>query len=117
MKVWRDARRSIFSRSRRTKTSTVRSRCDSRRPQSFCSSSSRVDDAAAVEGKLVEEPELRRRQLGARAVDVRLHLARVDAQLLDLDRLAARRLLAADARRDAARTRATSSFIENGFTR
>src|SRR6185437_5990631 len=44
-----------------------------------------------------EQPELRRRQVRALAVDVRLHLARVDAQLLDLDRLATRRLLAADA--------------------
>src|SRR5581483_4313637 len=54
-------------------------------------------DAAAVEGELVQEPELGRRQLRALAVDVRLHLARVDAELLDLDRLAARRLLAPDA--------------------
>ena len=36
----------------------------------------------------VEEPELRRRQLGAFAVDERLHFPRVDPQLLDLDRLA-----------------------------
>ena len=54
------------------------------------------DDAAAVERELVEEPELGRRQLGADAVDEGLHLARVDPELLDLDRLAARRLLAAD---------------------
>ena len=47
------------------------------------------DDAAAVERERVEQLELGRRQLGAAAVDERLHLARVDAQLLDLDRLAA----------------------------
>ena len=46
-------------------------------------------DPIAVERELVQEAELRRRQLAALAVDVRLHLARVDAQLLDLDRLAA----------------------------
>src|SRR5919205_4524411 len=48
-------------------------------------------DPAAVERELVEEPELRRRQLAALAVDERLHFARVHDQLLDLDRLAARR--------------------------
>ena len=47
------------------------------------------DDAAAVERERVEQPELGRRQLGALAVDERLHLARVDPQLLDLDRVAA----------------------------
>src|SRR5438552_3158203 len=45
--------------------------------------------AAAVERKRVEQPKLGRRQLGAAAVDERLHLAWVDAQLLDLDRLTA----------------------------
>ena len=54
-------------------------------------------DAAAVERERVEELELGRRQLGARAVDVRLHLARVDPQLLDLDRVAATLLGRADA--------------------
>ena len=54
------------------------------------------DDAAAIERELVEEAELGRRQLGALVVDVRLDLERIDPQLLDLDRLAARRLLAAD---------------------
>src|SRR6185437_14044518 len=53
------------------------------------------DDAAAAEGELVQKTELRWRQLGAAVVDVRLHLERVDPQLLDLDRLAARGLLAA----------------------
>src|SRR5262249_55304039 len=48
------------------------------------------DDATALERELVQEAELRRRQLSALAVDVRLHLARIDAQLFDLDRLAAR---------------------------
>src|SRR5262249_58471487 len=50
-------------------------------------------DAAALQRELVEQPELGRRQLGALAVDERLNLARVDAQLLDQDRLAARRVL------------------------
>src|SRR5436189_4206144 len=62
-------------------------------------------DAAAVERELVEEPELRRGQLRAFAVDEGLHRARVDRQLLDLDRLATRRLLAANA---APRRRANS---------
>ena len=47
------------------------------------------DDPAAIERERVEQLELGRRQAGADAVDVRLHLARVDPQLLDLDRLAA----------------------------
>src|ERR1700722_7404538 len=47
------------------------------------------DDAPAVEGEGVQELELRRRQAGVRAADEGLHLARVDPQLLDLDRLAA----------------------------
>ena len=74
-------------------------------------------DAAVVERELVEEAELGRRQLGARAVDVRLRLARVDAELLDLDRLAARGLVAADPAACRRADAATSSFIENGFTR
>ena len=49
------------------------------------------DDAALLERERVQEPELGRRQVRALAVHVRLHLARVDPQLLDLDRLAARR--------------------------
>jgi hypothetical protein len=47
------------------------------------------DDAAAVESELVEEPELGWREPAALPVDVRLHLARIDAKLFDLDRLAA----------------------------
>src|SRR5262249_27377580 len=47
------------------------------------------DDAAAVERERVQELELGRRQVGAAAVDERLHLARVDAKLFDLDRIAA----------------------------
>src|SRR5262249_20863922 len=47
------------------------------------------DYAPAVEGQRVEEPELGRREAGALSFDERLHLARVDAQLLDLDRIAA----------------------------
>ena len=74
--------------------------------------------AAGVERQLVEQPELGRRQLRALAVDVGLNLARVDPQLFDLDRLAAWRLVAPDASAcGGADTRATSSFIENGFTR
>src|SRR2546429_6329473 len=53
--------------------------------------------AAAVEGERVEEPELGRGQLRTGAVDVGLHLARVDPQLLDLDRLAALLRLGAEA--------------------
>ena len=47
------------------------------------------DDAAALERELVEQPELGRREPGVAALDVRLHVARVDAELLDLDRVAA----------------------------
>src|SRR5207245_9123366 len=46
-------------------------------------------DAPALERELVQQAELRRRQLGALAVHVRLHLARVDAELVDLERLPA----------------------------
>ena len=89
--------RSIFWRSRRTKTSTVRSRWVSRRPQTFCSSSSRVTTRPRSSASCVEQPELGRRQARRSPSDVRLHLARVDQQLLDLDRLAARLLRRADA--------------------
>jgi hypothetical protein len=51
----------------------------------------------------VQKPELRRREVDALSADERLHDRRVDPQLLDLDCVAAR-------------TRATSSSIENGFT-
>src|SRR2546423_2918693 len=50
-------------------------------------------DAAALQRERVEQPELGRRQAGGVAVDVRLDLVGVDAELLDLDRLAARGLL------------------------
>ncbi len=50
------------------------------------------DDPAPLERECVQKPELRRRQVGALAVHVRLHLVRVDPQLLDLNRLAAHRL-------------------------
>src|SRR5437764_8567320 len=53
--------------------------------------------AAAVERERVEEPKLGRGQLGAGAVDVGLHLAWVDSQLLDLDGLASLLRLRADA--------------------
>src|SRR6478609_11835120 len=46
------------------------------------------DDTAAIECERVEELELGGRQRRALAVDERLHLARIDAQLLDLDRIA-----------------------------
>jgi hypothetical protein len=81
MNVCRGARRSIFSRIFRTKTSTVRSRCVSRRPQTRWSSSSRVTT------------ELGRREAGVHSVHVGLDVARVDPQLLDLDRLASHRPL------------------------
>ena len=76
------------------------------------------EDAAHVERERVQEPELGRRQLGAHTVDVRLHVLRVQAQLLDHDLVAARAGSCARVpRRAAAPTRAVSSFIENGFTR
>ena len=54
-------------------------------------------NAPLVERERVDEPELGRRQLGARAVHVGLHVARIEAELLDLDLLAASRLLCAGA--------------------
>ena len=48
-------------------------------------------------GEGVEEAELGRRQLGALAVDVRLDVVGVEAELLDLDLVAATRLGLADA--------------------
>ena len=75
------------------------------------------EHAALVERERVDEPELGRCQLGAFAVDVRLDVPRVEPQLLDVDLVAAARLLRAGPRRAAAATRATSSFIENGLTR
>src|SRR5437588_6864882 len=51
------------------------------------------DDAPPLERELVEQPELGRRQLRVLAVHERLHLARIDAKLLDLDRLAAWRVV------------------------
>ena len=65
------------------------------------------EHAALVERKCVEESELGRRQVGARAVDVRLDVARVEPELLDQDLVAAPRFLrtraAAGRRRDARR--------------
>ena len=55
------------------------------------------EHAATVERERVEEPELGRRQLGAGAVDVRLDVARVEPELLDLDLVAAARFLRARA--------------------
>ena len=74
-------------------------------------------DAALLERKRIEQSELGRRQLGARSVHERLYLIRVDAELLDLDRLTTHRLLRAPRRLAWAWTRATSSFMENGLTR
>src|SRR6266487_5165619 len=54
-------------------------------------------DTASLQGQRVQEAELRRCQLGALAVYERLHFARVDPKLLELDRLAALRGLRADA--------------------
>ena len=97
MNVWRGARRSTFSRSLRTKTSTVRSRCVARRPQTRCRSSSRVRTRPLLACERVDEPELGRGQLGARSVDVRLDVVGVEPELLDLDLVAAPRLGLADA--------------------
>src|SRR5436190_18539703 len=47
------------------------------------------DDAAAVERERVQQLELGRRQPRACPVDECLHFARVDQELLDLDRIAA----------------------------
>ena len=84
------AGRSILSRSLRTKTSTVRSRCPSRRPQSFWSSSSRLTTRPRSRARAYSS----RNSVGVRsralAVEVGLHVQGVDAQLLDLDRLVAR---------------------------
>jgi hypothetical protein len=55
------------------------------------------DDAPALQRERVQEPELSRGQLRALPGDVRLHLARVDPKLLDLDRLSARGFLRRDA--------------------
>src|SRR5712691_6099680 len=68
------------------------------------------DDAALLERECVQQPEFRRRQPGALAVDVRLHVTRIDHQLLDLDPLAPVRRLgpntAADGGADAGDERA-----------
>src|SRR5205085_11347753 len=44
------------------------------------------DDPPALEGERIQQPELRGRETGALAVDERLDLERVDAELLALDR-------------------------------
>ena len=74
-------------------------------------------DAARLERKRVDQLELRRGQLRTRPVDVCLHLAGVDPQLLELDRVATLSCAGWAPRRAAAWTRATSSFIEKGLTR
>ena len=51
------------------------------------------EDAAHLEGERVDEPELRRRQIGAPPVDVGLHVLRVEAELLDHEHLASTRVL------------------------
>ena len=50
-----------------------------------------------LERERVEQPELGRRQVGALAVDVRLHVLRVEPELLDHDLVAAPRILRARA--------------------
>ena len=71
-----------------------------------------------VEGERVEEPELGGRQLDVHAVNIRLEALRVDHELLDLEKPPPRLASCARTpRRAATRTRATSSFIEKGFTR
>src|SRR5439155_4318478 len=54
------------------------------------------DDTAALEGQLIEQPELRWSQARALAVDEGLHLSWVDAELLDLDRVASLGVVAAE---------------------
>ena len=63
-----------------------------------------ADDPAALEREGVQQPELGRRQVGALTVEVGLDVERVDAELLDLDRLASLLGLLAptSTRRDAA---------------
>ena len=55
------------------------------------------EHAALLTGERVQEPELRRCQLGALPVDVRLDVVGVEAKLLDQDRVAAPGLGLADA--------------------
>ena len=97
MNVWRGARRSILSRSLRTKTSTVRSRWPSRLPQSFWSSSSRLTTRPRSSASAYRRRNSVGVEPGALAVDVGLDLGGVDSELLDLDRLAAVFLLASGA--------------------
>jgi hypothetical protein len=51
------------------------------------------DDAALLKRKRIEQSELGRRQLSVLSVHERLHFIRVDAELLDLDRLTTHLLL------------------------
>ena len=55
------------------------------------------EDTAQIEGERVEQPELGGRQVGALAVDVRLHVLRVQAKLLDHDLVATTGILRARA--------------------
>ncbi len=65
----------------------------------------------------IQEAKLRGRQPGACSTDERLHLARVDPQLLDLDRRALVGPLGPRSPPGRGCDTATSSFIENGLTR
>ena len=92
-----DALRSIFCRNRRTKTSTVRSRWVSRRPQTFWRSSSRVTTRPRSRASVYSSLN----SVGVSSALLPSTNActslRVDPQLLDLDRLAAPLLLRPDA--------------------
>ena len=75
------------------------------------------DDLAGVHAERVQELELGRREPDRDAVDVRLDVARVDQQLLEVEGVAARGRRSAGAAPAATRTRATSSAMASGFTR
>ena len=73
--------------------------------------------SALVAGEGIEEPELGGRQLDVLAVDVGLEAPRVDAELFDLDRLAALDLLGAHAASGRDPDAGDELFIEKGLTR
>ena len=75
----------------------MRSRCDRASAPHALQELVAGEDAALLAGERVHEPKLRRGQLRALAVDERLHVVGVEAELLDHDRVAAARLGLADA--------------------
>ena len=75
----------------------MRSRCEARRPHTLLQQLVAREHASLVECQRVEEPELGRRQVGAGPVHVCLDVARIEPELLDVDLLAAARLLRARA--------------------